>query len=529
VLYQGVMAAPSRTRWGSRRGIHLLLGAAIVGHLLVDLWVVTQDETPPVEDYATYLVTALDYQEVLGGRRPELDLCGVLASNPIRPPLPSLLGGLGLAALGVNRVSIALVGLLSLLLCALTTFALGRRFGGERVGLTAALLVLSAPLITGHSRVLMMDLPLTCAVGLTLLALWRAGDAAGRGSRRLLPWLLAGVALGAGLLIKLTFPLLVVGPVLHEALRQRRARHWRMRLAGIGVAAAAAGLLASPWYGLNLSRALAFYRDTGHLSATHEQQHVFSAGSLWTYLEALPDQVGLPLALLAGVGLLVLLRKRPPGAVRLLVAILVPLALFLFMPLRNARNTLPLVPLLMIALALAAEHLEPWRLRVEGARLRRAAVAGLCLLAPLQLALLHLLPLPGARVIFPLLDELPMSHDRLFDYVVERGTIRPQVLDRPWWPDVVAASLDGAPRLGVVTREVDRSIGLSTQLRIACARQGKQLHLVGFTPDEASPPEVDFVFRQLAPGARPETRPLVRVRLLDGSRWGLWRVGGRSR
>jgi 4-amino-4-deoxy-L-arabinose transferase-like glycosyltransferase len=403
----------------------LLLGLALVAHLLMDLHVLLEDDTPAVADRAGYVAHAVRIQARLGLGPDGAASQG--AEEPwtptFRPPLAPALGALALTLLGTHEHTPAAVGMLALVLCAVATLLLGRWLAGPGPALVAALLLLAMPIVVGHSRVLMTDLLLTALTATSTLLLWRAAAHRGSPRRGLALWLGLGLAWGAGLLTKITFPLFVAGPLLLELiLGWRRAR--RRTLSGACLAAGVAALLALPYYGPNLPGILDFYQRTGHISLTMEGMYALSWRSLISHFGALPDvQAGRVLAALGAAALILLAVRRPPGTLRVVVALATPWLLFVPIPLRTARNTMPALPFLALALALAAASLPRQRAR-------RAALLALGLLAPLQFAALHYLP--GAGWWFPVLRPPPGAPTHLLlDRAVDHGILRPASVD--WW------------------------------------------------------------------------------------------------
>ncbi len=97
---------------------------------------------------------------------------------------------------------------------ALALFALGRRIGGGRVGLLAALIFLTLPGVSVSALLISTDPFLMCAWGWGLYGLHRAlaAEAAGRPATRV--WIGVGLALGLGLLAKYAMLAFVAGAAL---------------------------------------------------------------------------------------------------------------------------------------------------------------------------------------------------------------------------------------------------------------------------------------------------------------------------
>ena len=106
-------------------------------------------------------------------------------------------------------------------LTALLVYATGRRIFGAGVALAAALLFISLPLVGFNSLFMTTDAPLFFFWGLAVFSFWRALE--GNAWRH---WLLAGVALGMGLLSKYSMLIFVPSAGLALCLPAYRA-HWR--------------------------------------------------------------------------------------------------------------------------------------------------------------------------------------------------------------------------------------------------------------------------------------------------------------
>jgi hypothetical protein len=125
-----------------------------------------------------------------------------------------------------------------------SVFGIGRELFGDREGILAALFTASFPLVIRYSHVFMLDLPLASMTALSLYLLLRT-DA----FERTLPSVALGLALGAGMLTKWTFPFFILAPFLYEAvsgLRFPEDRRRRIRNCALSILAAV--LVASPWY-----------------------------------------------------------------------------------------------------------------------------------------------------------------------------------------------------------------------------------------------------------------------------------------
>ncbi len=105
------------------------------------------------------------------------------------------------------RIPTAVCGM-ALVLC---MYLLGRRFVGESPARWAALVMLASPYFLDRARYTELDVPLTLATFLAILGMYAAWRS--EGSRRLLPAVLAGIALAAATLLKGPVPYLFLACV----------------------------------------------------------------------------------------------------------------------------------------------------------------------------------------------------------------------------------------------------------------------------------------------------------------------------
>ena len=167
-------------------------------------------------------------------------------------------------------------------------------------------------------------------------------------------WL--GVALGAGLLAKFSFPLFVAGPILYWFWQGKQDRATRARL--ILRAGLIGGALALVWYWGNLSEALEHAKDSYGYS---DRPNPVFLGALagWLKVSAI-DGIGLIIVTLAGIAALALVAGRrkpaapfPAGPFNMLLAGALPAFLItLTSPLPDNRRLLPSYILFALAFLL---------------------------------------------------------------------------------------------------------------------------------------------------------------------------------
>jgi hypothetical protein len=237
------------------RRFQLSLGAIAVVALLVRIaFVVIVDPTVPrVGDASAYHLLANNLADGRGYIRPfdfaVLDRVRPTAEYPpLFPALVSVVSFVGFKSVEAQRLAMTLVGTGTVAVIGL----LGRRVGGDLVGLVAAGLAAGYPMLFMSDGVLMAETPYVLLVAVALLLAYRAGD-----DPRPVNFALLGIVIGASALTRaegLLLSVLLVAPVALtvKALPARR----QAMLAVVGVATAA--LVVVPWTVRNAVRLDAF-------------------------------------------------------------------------------------------------------------------------------------------------------------------------------------------------------------------------------------------------------------------------------
>jgi len=274
-------------------------------------WWLTQDRSIPVYDAGWHLETAIEYHRMLQSG----NLLGPFNNVLQYPPLAFLVGALAMFVGGVNvSTPIIAENLVFVSLLALGCYQTGRLVFGHRAGLLAVIFVLGSPLLIAEFHVFMLDAPETALVAVAIWLLLASEDF----SRTRIA-ALAGLAVGCGVNVKVTFPFFVVGIIL-VALARGGWRNWRGLAAFVGVVL----LIGAPWYLDHLSEFSEITRLAGAAegSAPGNIPKVFStANLLWYFWSTLNSQLLAPLFLLALGGsvwtILAVARGRDAGGMRL--------------------------------------------------------------------------------------------------------------------------------------------------------------------------------------------------------------------
>lgn len=232
----------------------VLLVLVIAGHIFVNLTWQSQNTAPATWDPASYLaLSERMYAEYKHGGW-QAFYKAFLNFDPNRAPLVPVLYAVSYMVCDNNLSSAYWVDLAGLVVLCLALYGIGRRIAGPWCGLAAAWITMTFPMIFDLSRRFYVEMPLAATVATAVYLC-----IVSRGLQRFGVAALLGVALGVGLLIKITFPLFIVGPALVVCLAgifgpggRRKARLVTIIL-NLAVALGIASLIAGPWLVHNFS------------------------------------------------------------------------------------------------------------------------------------------------------------------------------------------------------------------------------------------------------------------------------------
>jgi hypothetical protein len=375
-------APPERSR--ARRQV------AGFGALLAGCWILlgagngawlARDHRPPSWDPAVHLLSSLRYREALldlgrGTARPGESLRRILAVDAFYPPFaPFTAALLTLGRRPDASFSTWALNQFFLALLMVGTFRLGRRVGGAGAGLAAAIVVATFAGVQVASHRFMLDLPLAAVTVLALDALLACDDfSRGRESA----WL--GLLCGIGMLTKWTFLFFLGAPLLFAVVRAASARSdRRRRLRHAALALALSGVLALPWYLVHAPNLVQDAAGFGGFSRGDWRRFppVGSVASVVFYPVALARLLLAPGLLLLAAGVASGWRRR--GVRRLVLLSLPAVVLLTFLPAKDDRYLIPLLP---VAAVLATS----WAGEARWPRLWKAAAVGGAAVASLLLA-----------------------------------------------------------------------------------------------------------------------------------------------
>jgi dolichyl-phosphate-mannose-protein mannosyltransferase len=294
-----------------------LVGSAWLALVLaLSVWL-AMDRRPPARIHAAYLERAVLCAQGLGTDR----------SVP-EPPIVPCAAGLIYRAVPSDVAAAQVVIFLFLGLGMAAIYVLGRELGGSTAGVAAAWIFGSAPLVLYTALRFELDLPLAAMVAAALFALSRTDGFTRTGMSAI-----AGLVCAAGMLVKPSFGVYVLGPVLWLLLRERSRVAALNAVLTIVVAAA----ISLPWYGPRLLGLPMQASSLAMPSPVHDGGKALALHATW-----IVPELGVLAVALVMAGLVVAALRRRGFAI---VGFLAPLMLFIVLPHSDLRHTLPLLPM----------------------------------------------------------------------------------------------------------------------------------------------------------------------------------------
>lgn len=302
----------------------------------------TLDEAPLIFDPSAHLFSALYFDSFPGRYLSE--------ERQFYPPLVHVLTATVLALSGYNvDLAIGAVALFFLAIMLASTYAIGERLWNPRVGALATVVLALYPATYIHARSLLLDLPLTAMVTLSVWTLLE--------SRRFTnsSWSLAfGVGCAVGLLTKQMFAAAIVVPVAYELLRSPRRVP---SIAALGLALVPILTVVVWWYVPRFDWFLGDYRkiQESYADARGDTETLTWQGVTY-YLRGTWHQTTLALAVLWVATLPFTLRARNVGLLLVWWAGVVVTATALV--LKDSRFLMPALPAIALMTAVGLDRLR---------------------------------------------------------------------------------------------------------------------------------------------------------------------------
>lgn len=346
----------SSTKGVNQRRTLLLLAGLVAFVTAFNVWAIAVDHR--LSGCDSYCYQALMLERFLDGEPGSFQ-----DSLDSRGPLVTLLAVLFLKLVGSAPLGLRLLSVLGHSVLMIQAYGLTRAMGGARLaGLFATLICGVHPMIFGWARLAYHETLLSVAVLAVLHLAYTSG------LDRLRPALKLGLALGLGLLTKLTFILLMVAPAIWaitQGIRRRRISALPVLLIA-GITGGAAALWAAKWGG----------EFVGYVQmSTHTSESAL--GKLAAYLALPGSWVLLAGALVTAVTLWWLREAERPALVLLTSTVVFSFGLIAVAFDRSSRYVVPVYPVAALlagmGLAWAVEQL-PRRARQLAAALVSAAL-----------------------------------------------------------------------------------------------------------------------------------------------------------
>lgn len=308
-----------------------------------------------------------------------------------------------------GRVVAALLGILTIY----AVYCLGKRAYGRGAGLLGALFLAISPIHVMHSKFLAVDVPSAFFVTVTLIFAMRIFQEGFRPR----DYVLAGLFAGLSAATKYNAGLIVLAPIFVHLLAYD-AKPFRRLFVGkawlIPIFAALGFLIGTPAILTDFEKfSHDFSYEVLHVRTGHGMVFI-KTGLGWIYhlTHSFLPGMGLPLAIIAGIGLLYALRKRTLADSAMLVFTIVYYAIIGAAQVRFARYIIPLLP----ALALFASRFSLDL--VERLRYPKGRCEGVCLASQT----------PG--ILFSMLIVLVVGYTAAYSFALDAMMARPDTRDR---------------------------------------------------------------------------------------------------
>jgi hypothetical protein len=325
----------------------LLLGALILARLLLaEVWLLIDEGVVDTES-GRHLQRAWDAYVAMGHGTP----LALFENGTEYPPLMYLTGALGALVGGLDVESfIGAQDLFFVPALAIGCYGAGSIAYGRTAGVLAALFALGAPIVLSVFHMYLIDTAETAMVALSIWAILATDRFSRTGAS-----VLAGVAVGFGMLAKQNFPLFVIGLILVVLLRGGW-RHWRGLVAFVAVAA----VISATWYWSEVSRTFDLIQGSsgpgtgtaGALTPTAGRWTVKNLGQYFWWLANVNLLTPMLVAAVGGaIALLVRFvrhRDRRDMTPELIAGALVSYAGLTWISLKDPRYALPMTPYLAL-------------------------------------------------------------------------------------------------------------------------------------------------------------------------------------
>jgi 4-amino-4-deoxy-L-arabinose transferase-like glycosyltransferase len=241
------------------------------------------DRTPASWDDAYYLKNSFILYDNLADGGIAGFVSQFLHGMRTKPPLIAVLPAFAYW-IGGRRIHAAYaVNLFFMLVLFGALFHLGKKYAGSRAGLLAVFVAGTMPMLYGLSHWFLAECGLTALVCIVISIIASFNERI-QWSR----YALLGVVFGLGLLMKMSFPVYVLVPLIYFAMQNRKAV---LKPRALATFAAAVAVVALPWYLINFSLALQTALNAGSAGTAkvYGTGDILSWPDIWSYLVKLAN------------------------------------------------------------------------------------------------------------------------------------------------------------------------------------------------------------------------------------------------
>jgi len=338
------------------------MAALIIFSVLVYL-VIDLDSVPPKWDEAVHLRDSFVYYNILSDPS-QLNLNVIkeiinrsenyplLRPSGYYPPLVPLTSAFLFLLSGVSAKTAIMTNIIFMIIMTITVKKIGELIFNEDVGLLAAILILTFPVILQHSVIYYIDLPLTALTSLGIYTLLKTDFFTNyRGS------IVFGICFGLGMLTKWTYIFFLIGPLLYSIFvmiqnrPDKRGSNSSNGVRNFLLFSLAALITFGVYYIPIISQLIKETLKYSSGPLTHGPASVFSIESLGFYIIALwENMVTPPDVMLTAAGIVLFLRSGNKHKLLMVIWLAVPYLIFTFLIQTKAmRFMMPsLIPMALI-------------------------------------------------------------------------------------------------------------------------------------------------------------------------------------
>jgi|GEM_PF-4000150 len=320
-----------------------LLIFLVVAHIVINsLWLFI-NRVPPSWDAASHTTITLDIAQKLRA----LTFTEIFSSSNYYPIFVHFLAAIGVVFIGPNISAIQSTGTLFFVISLIVVYAYTKSLtGNSRTAFFATAIYSFSPIVFSESRRMMLDVPLTALVLLSVYFLHKSSN-----FKKLKESLLFFVSVALLLSTKWTGVVFLFIPILFtsiEILRKKTVTHAvKHSLIGIGIILCIAG----PWYVANFE-SLSFLAGVNSTGELGDPTSLLTYGNLIYYFQKIINYITTPaITTLFVVALMYLLVTKGKHKWFLITQLLFGYIFFTFIQNKDARYIMPLVPFIGIVCA----------------------------------------------------------------------------------------------------------------------------------------------------------------------------------